>query len=375
MLLSWLLVLIAAFLGIDTSGARNNVTIPPACETFSTAPTPGDYSTDWYVWERCLLGDAYGEDPELTEAETRELVAEIWADYSPWMTQAAKDSYPRWWQSDDGTQRVDIPVGSGWESPVPTLRFGQDHIDEHCGEGYLGCEYGGSGATTGTYKGSFGIQYADGTSDTYLYYESTLTQEPGLIALQDSPRLRAVLHEVAHAIDSHQWRVWSGRDHATDPVGRVEHERTRKHSLSFKCLSLDLLQRYYSDAVDDNAYETLHRLCVLYVPGYANYEDLPSGRDRLPDPPAVQNGQRFSDVPLDHPDYAAIEWAATNGITFGYGDGTFRPDTALSLSHASTFLERYYGDVLGVDPSPEFTRADMMRILYEIAGSPTVGPS
>lgn len=375
MLLSWLLALIAAFFGVDTSDTRANVTIQPACETFSTAPTPGDYSTDWYVWERCLLGDAYGEDPELTEAETRELVAEIWADYLPWMTQAAKDGYPRWWQNDDGIQRVEVPVGSGWEPPVPTLRFGQDQIDKYCGEGASGCEQGSSGATTGTHKGSFGVQYADGTSDTYLYYESTIVQEPGWIAFQDSPNLRTVLHEVAHAIDGFLWQIWGGRDHATDPVGRVEHKRTAGHSLSFKCLSLDLLRLYYSGAVGDDAYETLHRLCVLHAPGYANYDNLPTGGDAGPDLPAAQSSQRFSDVPIDHPDYLPIEWAAVNGITLGYGDGTFRPDAALSLSHATTFLERYYGNVLGVDPSPDFTRSDMMRILYEIAGSPAVGRS
>ena len=374
MLLSWLLALIAAFLGVDTSDTRANVTIPPACETFSTAPTPGDYSTDWYVWERCLLGDAYGEDPELTEAETRALVAEIWADYLPWMTQASKDSYPRWWQDGDGIHRVEIPVGRGWEPPVPRLRFGQDQVDE-CREGASGCHRGGSGATTGTYRGSFGIHYADGTSDTYLYYESTIAQEPGWIAVDDSPSLLTVLHEVAHAIDGVQWSTFGDREHATDPVGEREDERTAGHSLSFRCLSLDLLRRYYSDAVRDDAYETLNRLCVRYAPGYANYDNLTAGGYRLPDPAATQSGQRFSDVPLDHPDYAAIEWAATNGITAGYGDGTFRPDAALSYSHASVFLERYYGEVLGVDPSPDFTRSDMMRILYEIAGSPTVSPS
>lgn len=375
MLLSWLLVLIAAFLGIDTSGTRTNVTIPPVCETFSTVPVPGDYSTDWYAWERCLLGDAYGEDPELTKAETRELVAEIWADYLPWMTQAAKDSYPRWWQDDDGSQLVDIPVGNGWEPPIPTLRFGQDQIDEHCSEDASGCARVSLGVATSTRRGSFGVHYADGTSDTYLYYESSIAQEPGWIVVNDSPGLQTVLHEVAHTIDGVQWTIWGGRDPATDPVGMVEHERTAGHSLSFRCLTLDLLWRYHSGAVSHVAYETLHRLCALHAPGYANPDTLPARAGRLPVPAAATSGQRFSDVPPDHPDYAAIEWAAANGITAGYGDGTFRPDVALSLSHASTFLERYFGEVLGVDPSPEFTRSDMMRILYTIAGSPATGPS
>ena len=60
-------------------------------------------------------------------------------------------------------------------------------------------------------------------------------------------------------------------------------------------------------------------------------------------------------------------------MTLGYGDGTFRPEEPLSYLHASIFLTRYYEEVLGADVSADFTRSDMMRVLYEIAGSPGVG--
>ena len=89
---------------------------------------------------------------------------------------------------------------------------------------------------------------------------------------------------------------------------------------------------------------------------------------------AAQSTLRFSDVPTDHPDFAAISWAAEVGVTAGYGDGTFRPEQPLSFRHATVFLARYYEEVLGADVSVDFTRSDMMRVLYEMAGSPDTEP-
>ena len=85
----------------------------------------------------------------------------------------------------------------------------------------------------------------------------------------------------------------------------------------------------------------------------------------------AQSTQRFSDVPPEHPDFAAISWAAEVGVTTGYGDGTFQPSQPsqpLSLRHATVFLTRYYDAILGADVSEDFTRSDMMRVLYEMAG-------
>ena len=89
----------------------------------------------------------------------------------------------------------------------------------------------------------------------------------------------------------------------------------------------------------------------------------------------AQSGQRFNDVPPDHPEFAAVEWAAHAGVTHGYGDGTFRPEEPLSLSHATVFLNRYYEEILGADVSADFTRSDMMRVLFEMAGAPGQGSS
>ena len=88
---------------------------------------------------------------------------------------------------------------------------------------------------------------------------------------------------------------------------------------------------------------------------------------------------RFTDVTDDHP-VDAIEWAADQRITVGYGDGTFRPDEPLKRAHARIFVERYYDQVLGADgddqhSNPAFTRADMMTVLYSMAtGNDTAPP-
>ena len=83
---------------------------------------------------------------------------------------------------------------------------------------------------------------------------------------------------------------------------------------------------------------------------------------------AAQSVQRFSDVPADHPQADAIDWAAEVGLTVGYGDGTFRPSTPLSKDHALIFMERFYDNVLEADQSDEFTRGDMMTLLQAVAG-------
>ena len=85
----------------------------------------------------------------------------------------------------------------------------------------------------------------------------------------------------------------------------------------------------------------------------------------------AQTAQRFSDMPLAHEAHEAVEWAASVGLTVGYGDGTFGPDDPLSRWQAVTFMERYYDDVLQASESEDFTRGDMMMLLHEMAGKPS----
>ena len=86
----------------------------------------------------------------------------------------------------------------------------------------------------------------------------------------------------------------------------------------------------------------------------------------VPTGTAVAQGPRFPDVPADHYAFEAIEWAASAGVTLGYGDGTFKPALALGRWHALVFMERYYDEILGADESDDFTRADMMVLLKAI---------
>jgi hypothetical protein len=55
------------------------------------------------------------------------------------------------------------------------------------------------------------------------------------------------------------------------------------------------------------------------------------------DPPASAT---FPDVPASHPFFDAIEWASSEGITTGYADGTFRPAAVVSRQAAAAQLHR-----------------------------------
>ncbi|OWY62428.1 hypothetical protein B7486_58490 [cyanobacterium TDX16] len=53
--------------------------------------------------------------------------------------------------------------------------------------------------------------------------------------------------------------------------------------------------------------------------------------------------QTFSDVPPSHPFYEEIEWAAANGYTTGYPDGTFRGTQSVSKEAFAAFVWRAAG--------------------------------
>ena len=60
-----------------------------------------------------------------------------------------------------------------------------------------------------------------------------------------------------------------------------------------------------------------------------------------PEPKSTKNP--FKDVQSGKYYYKAVLWAAENGITKGYKDGTFRPDDTCLREHVVTFLYRYAG--------------------------------
>ena len=70
-----------------------------------------------------------------------------------------------------------------------------------------------------------------------------------------------------------------------------------------------------------------------------------------------KNGTKFTDVM--NPQawyYDAVYWAARNGITSGYGEGTFQPNARLTRAQTVTFLYKMAGspDVSGLS-APDFT--------------------
>jgi len=68
-----------------------------------------------------------------------------------------------------------------------------------------------------------------------------------------------------------------------------------------------------------------------------------------PEPETTVNP--FPDVSKSSPFYKAILWASENGITSGYGDGTFRPNKTVSRAEFVTFLWRFFGE-----PAPSTNR-------------------
>ena len=71
---------------------------------------------------------------------------------------------------------------------------------------------------------------------------------------------------------------------------------------------------------------------------------------RLSGEPDATGTLSFPDVTPASPYYKAILWAAENGITTGYGDGTFRPSKVISRAEMSTFAFRFLIDPSKVTP-------------------------
>ena len=98
---------------------------------------------------------------------------------------------------------------------------------------------------------------------------------------------------------------------------------------------------------------------------------------RLAGEPATGEGVRFSDVPSEHRFYDAITWAAAEGITDGYPDGSFRPTEAVSRQASAAFLHRFAGEpslttpagFLDIPPGHQFHDA----IAWAVDASVTTG--
>jgi hypothetical protein len=78
---------------------------------------------------------------------------------------------------------------------------------------------------------------------------------------------------------------------------------------------------------------------------------------RIEGEPQEANFPGFSDIPSDQWYSAAVNWAGSNGIVSGYGDGTFGADDALTREQCAAMLYRYAG-YKGYDISAASSLAD-----------------
>jgi hypothetical protein len=83
----------------------------------------------------------------------------------------------------------------------------------------------------------------------------------------------------------------------------------------------------------------------------------------------VQQGEDpFSDVPEGHEFFTEIMWAHQEGITQGYGDGTFRPSSAVTREAVAAFLYRMSGAPLGASPVCEEMAFDDVPVDHPFCG-------
>jgi hypothetical protein len=73
----------------------------------------------------------------------------------------------------------------------------------------------------------------------------------------------------------------------------------------------------------------------------------------------------FPDVPADHPRCREIAWMVDEGISAGYGDGTFRPDARTDRQSAAGFFHRLLIGPAGAPPcgAPPFTDVAVGHVL------------
>ena len=74
---------------------------------------------------------------------------------------------------------------------------------------------------------------------------------------------------------------------------------------------------------------------------------------RLAGEPEVDAENSFSDVAESDYFYNSVRWAVANGITTGYGEGTFQPNKTCNRAMIVTFLMRYAEKCLGQEISAE----------------------
>ena len=84
---------------------------------------------------------------------------------------------------------------------------------------------------------------------------------------------------------------------------------------------------------------------------------------------AVLEEQRFEDVPKSQWFYPAVQWAASNGISYGTSETTFEPNRQLSREEFVTMLYRAMGQPeCGFDISKYPDEAQISDWAYDAIG-------
>jgi hypothetical protein len=77
--------------------------------------------------------------------------------------------------------------------------------------------------------------------------------------------------------------------------------------------------------------------------------------DAVPEPKCIEGAAApFTDVPTGHPFCAEIRWMTDEGISSGFGDGTYRPSSPVTRQAMSAFLARLAGASLTACTSAPF---------------------
>lgn len=283
-----MILLIAAFFGADLSntemdldgGYQDPDIVADFCYgyDYEVEDFHNDYSEAWYAWEGCLLRDDNGRSAavdnsyRLGRSEAEDLVEEVWEAYTPWMRDALTDSM--YFPFGDEDDWYHVVLADDWEPKLPYINTGNKKVREHCdGEETYAC-YVGPRLTfkTGRKLGESVFWWDDSTKHTYTTRLGTLKYSKNARIVTPRRNLFVILHELAHAIDSHQHILWDDEEPYTEEL--EEDERTRGHGIDFKCLLLDLYNAHGAEFTDEDlwwedSYDELHRLCQIIAPGYA----------------------------------------------------------------------------------------------------------
>lgn len=111
-----------------------------------------------------------------------------------------------------------------------------------------------------------------------------------------------------------------------------------------ECFSDVPANRYYSSAV-----QMISERGLMTGTGKNTFSpDSPTTRSmivsilhRFEGSPTMQAGTSFNDIAYDSWYADAVAWASANGIVSGYGDGSFRPNEAITREQLAAILYRY----------------------------------